>query len=1140
MFNICMKFKIFFAIVILLPVVSFCQDKLNVTMIGSGNRNSDPEISSAYYFLNHNPGIISRYLTFSELTKSPDLLNGTDVLWFHRGDTTEFDKSSTNPEVIGIIKNYISGGGSLFLSLDALRYLIELGLEKTKPQTRKVNLYDEGYGRKAGLHAFRYHPAFEGLNGGAVLYIPYMDESCRQVGYFESSAPSGAKVFAVDWAYIFLHEETKLALEYDYGKGKVIAVGAYMLFARNNASSDHLKLFTNNILKYLSGSKPGQNPLFWDYDKGSVFEVFQKYPEIDKGKSVKWEDNPSSPVIGEVVASNSFWDVAGQRMLIMGNEKGGISEVWSHPFMALRDYSAGIVFSDNDSILWLNDQFPQIEVRPESFKRTYRFRRAYLTETVTCSITDPSGIIHYEYRGVYPAKMIIKFRSNLRLMWPYSGQTAGSIKYSWDDGLNAFVLKNKSEDNICLVGANIIPEKKLAGQYEDIDCKVVHSGNNNTEINLMGVPTDKLQVTSVMEYKLDMNENLDMVIAASGEGLNTSIAVFRDAINSPADVYNKTIKYYQDFSNDKLIITSPDEDFNQGYLWALLATDRFFVNTPGIGKSLVAGYSSTDYGWDGGQKISGRPGYAWFFGRDAEWSSLALLDYGDYEKVKEVLSNFIRYQDINGKIYHELTTSGVVHYDAADATPLFILLAGRYFTYSGDLAFISDIWKTLKKAIDFCYSTDTDGDLLIENTAVGHGWEEGGILFGCHTTLYLASIWAQALKEAAGMAENLNLYKEAEKYKSDALLVKKKINTTFWNEKNKFLYHGIFNDGKFQEEPGIMPSVPMYFQQVDEGKTKVMLEKFAGNSFSSDWGCRILSNESKFFKPSGYHSGSVWPLFTGWVSLAEYKNGRPAQGFSHIMNNLLLYKYWGKGFTEEVLNGLAFKPAGVTHHQCWSETMVLQPAIEGMLGIVPSAARNELNISPGFPAGWDSVNIENIRIGHHSVDFNMKRSKGKIVYRFSHQGEYDLNVHFIPYLPQGTEIKKVKINNSEIPEYKVKSKSNYPCTDISFKISDITSVEVFTYGGIGVLPIISRPKPGYTGENFRLINDFLDGMNYSINLEGVSGSSLEFKCYLADFKIEKISGANLVSYEDNICTISTDFPHNEENYSKRTVTIILK
>ena len=101
----------------------------------------------------------------------------------------------------------------------------------------------------------------------------------------------------------------------------------------------------------------------------------------------------------------------------------------------------------------------------------------------------------------------------------------------------------------------------------------------------------------------------------------------------------------------------------------------------------MAGYSTTARGWDGRHKISGRPGYAWYFGRDSEWSGFAIDNYGDFKSIKQQLLFLQKYQDIYGKIFHEISTSGVVHYDAADATPLYIILAAHYFRSSGDIEF---------------------------------------------------------------------------------------------------------------------------------------------------------------------------------------------------------------------------------------------------------------------------------------------------------------------------------------------------------------------------------------------------------------------------------------------------------------------
>jgi hypothetical protein len=64
-----------------------------------------------------------------------------------------------------------------------------------------------------------------------------------------------------------------------------------------------------------------------------------------------------------------------------------------------------------------------------------------------------------------------------------------------------------------------------------------------------------------------------------------------------------------------------------------------------------------------------------------------------------------------------------------------------------------------------------------------------------------------------------------------------------------------------------------------------MLSRWASQEFSTDWGTRDLSPSVSFYDPISYHQGSVWPLFTGWVSLSEYRNGRSLSAYAHLMQN---------------------------------------------------------------------------------------------------------------------------------------------------------------------------------------------------------------------------------------------------------------
>jgi glycogen debranching enzyme len=1105
---------------------------VGLLMLEAGD-NPDPEIESAFAFLNTHPVIKAEKVLTGEIVSWEDLKR-FNVLWLHCNDSVNLPQDK---QFITTLKQYLEWGGKLMLTQEAFVFINRLELEPNPVEARMKQVNDEGYGRQLGLHAFRSHPVFDGLNGGAYIFKPMHDTTVRVFGYFDDRTPLNGAVVAVDWDYIFLRENSKLMLEYWAGKGRVLAIGGYIALSKPNKNRQHLELFLTNCLNYLAGYDSGIPKNYWQYLPQSVYRYEQDFPESIERYSDSWKQEKPVLSLTKEDAGDGYLEVAGERMLIMGKERGGIEEVWTHPFMSLRDLKSGIKFQSADSVRWLNNEKPNIEICPEAFIRDYQLTANHIKETVFVSTDKPVGIIHYEYSGSEPADFFVKFKSNMRLMWPYSEKVFQSLEYSHQPFLNAVLISEESGDFTSLVGTNKEPQFVLAGQYEDYN--ITRKGGNYVETycEIMGITSDKFEAGGIFYFRLVPGDQLDIVFTAEAtedhSSANRAIAHYKETINQTAKVFGEVQKYYSNFLSQSLMIETPDPVFNEGYKWALVATDRFFANTPGLGGSLVAGYNTTNTGWDGEHAIDGRPGYAWYFGRDGQWSGFALLDYGDFEKVKSILEMYIRFQDLNGKIYHEVSTSGIVHYDAADATPLFVILAGKYLKHSGDIEFIRSNWKAIKKSIDFCFSTDTDGDHLIENTNVGHGWVEGGSLFGTHSTLYLTSCWAAALEEAAYMASAQELTSETGKYLEEMIRVKDIINNDFWNVEKYYFYEGKFADGSFMEAQSIMPSIPLYFNQVPKEKAEMILPVFAGNNFSSDWGCRIIGEDSPDFNPRGYHTGSVWPLFSGWVALAEYNNGNEVQGFTHIMNSLKVYKHWGLGYIEEVLNGETYQPSGVCHHQCWSETMVLQPAIEGMLGLITNALNSSLELSPRFPADWDSVSVFNIRLGEHTVGFKMIRKGNSITYHFSHTGPSYIKLNFQPSLMPGMEIIKMessgKIEKGNLPEN---------ATPVII-LEDEISVTYHTKNGISVISLVPSPKPGDKSTGMRIISERLDELTYTVNVEAGQGKIHTMDFFIQDWKPVKVENAKIISGKGNLLKLEVQFPSSDKKYVEAEVKIKL-
>ena len=81
-------------------------------------------------------------------------------------------------------------------------------------------------------------------------------------------------------------------------------------------------------------------------------------------------------------------------------------------------------------------------------------------------------------------------------------------------------------------------------------------------------------------------------------------------------------------------------------------------------------------------------------------------------------------------------------------------------------------------------------------------------------------------------------------------------------------------------------------------------------AFSTDWGMCDLSPTVSFFDPISYHQGTVWPLYTGWVSVSEYRNGRSLSGYAHLMQNVDLTWAQDPGAVTELLSGIFLRSPG--------------------------------------------------------------------------------------------------------------------------------------------------------------------------------------------------------------------------------------
>ncbi len=815
---------------------------------------------------------------------------------------------------------------------------------------------------KRGFQAYKQHPLFEDLNGGFYSYFVSVKDD-EPVFYYTGSK---AKIVAVEKKYISVVREKPIIWEYEHSGKKILCIGGYLNFKNPNIKYclAETKKFVINVLNYMA--KGDLKVHYWPVCENQTF-LDPKLPLLRLKIRPLREDTIDTTLLIHKGVGTDYTNLCGKRILVNLRENGVFDEFWVHPFRFLKSFNLSIDGSVTDNLgLHHKIYADRVVHENESFQLTS-----------FASLDKPIAMFHLKFKDDLEHTVKIDLESDTRIMWPFDETYNCGRSFNYDEQEGLVILQTK--DGMFL-------------GFIKLDCpmKIVWSTS-------------------------DQSLRLQLVVRVC-KVMSVCLGGFLDQEKLPEEVdFTEELRKYSSFVNEYLQKTVQIETnhitFDKMFQYAKLGTVKFLSTVPALGEGLMAGYANSKPGW-----FSARPGYAWYFGRDSEWVSFALLGIGDHVTVKKNLELLVRYQRIDGKIFHELTSSGVVHYDAADATPLFLLALYRYWKHTNDLEFVRKIWSNVLKAFEFCLSTDRDLDGLIENTIEGHGWIEGGKLYGSHAELYLNAIWLSAVRGIIDMARTVQDHNTTKKAEHELIKIESAMKK-FYNENTGFYVLGIRDNGEKLNYLTVMTAVAIYLDSIDFERSKCQVIPYASGDFSTDWGVRIIGKNSGIYNPNGYHEGTVWPLFTGWVSLAEFKVGATLSAFSHLLSNLLNSKNFAKGYISEVYHGEVYKPSGICPHQAWSESMAIQPVIDGMIGFVPDAPRSLVGLSPQFPWNINRFTAKNLKIGDTLLSLEFERRElsyglWKEIYHV--KCTKPLKICFSPWVPKQAEKIEVTAHDSKV------------------------------------------------------------------------------------------------------------------------------
>src|SRR5208282_790336 len=252
---------------------------------------------------------------------------------------------------------------------------------------------------------------------------------------------------------------------------------------------------------------------------------------------------------------------------------------------------------------------------------------------------------------------------------------------------------------------------------------------------------------------------------------------------------------------------------------------------------------------------------------------------------------------------------------------------------------------------------------------------------------------------------------------------------------------------------------------------------------------RIISSRSPKFSGGGYHFGSVWPLFTGWASVGEYRYHRVFSGYSNLLANAELALDGSPGHVTEVLSGDYYEPLSTSSpHQIWSAAMVISPLLRGLFGLQADANNHSLVFAPHIPVDWNSFAIRNVRVGQAALDFSFRRTADEITLETKKTGMGDCVVEFRPAVSLRAKVLSVEIDGRPVA-YHVQASDVDQHVDIRFSVGGAANtLRIRLRNDFGISYTPELPPLGGTSHGLRILSETWSPTRDSLALE-VAGAA---------------------------------------------------
>ncbi len=353
-----------------------------------------------------------------------------------------------------------------------------------------------------------------------------------------------------------------------------------------------------------------------------------------------------------------------------------------------------------------------------------------------------------------------------------------------------------------------------------------------------------------------------------------------------------------------------------------------------------------------------------------------------------------------GRIFNETRDGSPPNYHGVDTTPLFVLLAGAYYTRTADLDLMAELWPAITAALRWIdVYGDSDGDGFVETRPRGAspaqpGWKSSpdaifhadgrlaqGPLALCEVQGYVYG----ARLGAARIARSLGEVPRAIALVESAQALQARFNSAFWCADIETFALALDGDKQPCRVRTSNPGHCLFTGIAHADRARQIIAGLGDEHFFTGWGVRSVAENELRYNPMSYHNGSVWPHDNALLAAGAARYDDKAFALRILNGQFEAARHFDLQRLPELFCGFKRRgreapmlfPVACSPQSCSAGASFL--LLQSVLGIGIDALDRQIVLShPAVPDDFDEISVKNLAVGDASVDFTVRRHAGSV------------------------------------------------------------------------------------------------------------------------------------------------------------------